>query len=240
MVSRHESTRPVLAFRRARRSPRPTGVSGSTPPWRPRYEGSLGNDFMIHSRLPDRPIRVRIPPSNAGCPDTLTPDPLGASWLSWSVDRALPGRRPCPRGAARGDASANARIEQSDEDPWSGGPPHGRGLVSLSLTGAAILLSGGTASAVIVPTVPLATADAVQRAGRVDGHEHQHPDPAVPEPRPCAGNLGHRLPAGSVNRAGVQNIANGRGTGAKTDLTNAYNNAAGRPVDRPPARTLAA
>jgi len=105
----------------------------------------------------------------------------------------------------------------------------GAALTALAVSGAAVLvLGGGTAGAAIVPTVPLATtAQYSVLAGSTVTNTNT--------PTVLGQNLGlspgtsvTNFPPGQVP---VQNIANGPAGIAKLDLTNAYNNAAGRPVN---------
>jgi hypothetical protein len=101
----------------------------------------------------------------------------------------------------------------------------GAGTLALTLTAAALLLSGGTANAAIVPTVPLATTSQYSVLAGSTVTNTNTPTKLALSLGLSPGTSVTNFPPGQVT---VQNIANGPAGIAKNDLTNAYNNAAGR------------
>jgi hypothetical protein len=101
----------------------------------------------------------------------------------------------------------------------------GAGALALTLAGAAVLLSGGTANAAIVPTVPLATASQYSVLAGSTVTNTNTPTKLAQKLGLSPGTSVTNFPPGQVT---VKNIANGPAGIAKNDLTNAYNIAAGR------------
>lgn len=103
-------------------------------------------------------------------------------------------------------------------------------LAAVTAATAGLLLTGGTADAAIVPTVPLATSagyavlggSAVTNTGNstLDGNLGLSPGPSITG-----------FPPGLVLPPGTTETNNAAAAQAQADLTVAYGNAAGRPVD---------
>jgi len=114
----------------------------------------------------------------------------------------------------------------------------GATLVALAIMGALLLLVGNTASAAIVPTVPLATSanyavlggSTVTNTGPsiLDGSLGLWPGPSITG-----------FPPGLVLPPGTTDVTNAAAQQAQSDLTAAYVDAAGRPLDATTTADLA-
>lgn len=106
----------------------------------------------------------------------------------------------------------------------------GAALIAFSMASALVVMFAGTASAAIVPTVPLATTKPYAVLG---GSTVTNTGPSVLNGSlglwPGTSNTG--FPPGLVVPPGVRDVTNARAHQAKLDLTAAYVNAAGRPID---------
>jgi Ice-binding-like len=103
-------------------------------------------------------------------------------------------------------------------------------LTAFTMVAAIVFLFGSTANAAIVPTVPLAT---TQPYAVLGGTTVTNTGPSVLNGSlglwPGTSNTG--FPPGIVVPPGVRDLTNARAHQAKLDLTAAYVNAAGRPID---------
>jgi Ice-binding-like len=105
---------------------------------------------------------------------------------------------------------------------------YGAAALALSLSAAAVLLSGGTANAAIVPTVPLATAAQYNiLAGSTVTNTGTSTIPLSVGVH--AGTATPGILDGDVGPPGVVHRGDATALIAKNNLTAAYNNAAGRP-----------
>lgn len=107
----------------------------------------------------------------------------------------------------------------------------GAALTALVTAAAAVLIAGGTADAAIVPTVPLATASQYSVLAGSTVTNTNTPTRLSQSLGLAPGTSVTNFPPGQVTPPGVENIANAAALAAKNDLTTAYNNAAGRPIN---------